>query len=73
MNPFLREELQQYEKNLKNQIQNLNFNKNVPNKYYENNQGQANKYINNINQRSNFMNFEKQSQYQNLVHRIYIK
>ena len=73
MNPFLREELQQYEKNLKNQIQNLNFNKNVPNKYYENNQGQANKYINNINQRRNFMNFEKQSQYQNLVHRIYIK
>ena len=43
MNPSLREELQQYEKNLKNQFQNLNLNENGPNKYYENNQGQANK------------------------------
>ena len=66
MNPSLREELQQYEKNLKNQFQNLNINDNSPNKYYENNQGQANKNINDINQRNNFINYEKQSQYPNL-------
>ena len=66
MNPSLREELQQYEKNLKNQFQNLNLNENGPNKYYENNQGQANKNINDMNQRNNFINYEKQSQYPNL-------
>ena len=65
-NPSLREELQQYEKNLKNQFQNLNINENGPNKYYENNQGQANKNINDMNQRNNFINYEKQSQYPNL-------
>ena len=65
-NPSLREELQQYEKNLKNQFQNLNNNDNSPNKYYENNQGQENKNINDINQRNNFINYEKQSQYPNL-------
>ena len=65
-NPSLREELQQYEKNLKNQFQNLNINDNSPNKYYENNQGQENKNINDINQRNNFINYEKQSQYPNL-------
>ena len=66
MNPSLREELQQYEKNLKNQFQNLNINENSPNKYYENNQGQENKNINDMNQRNNFINYEKQSQYPNL-------
>ena len=66
MNPSLRDELQQYEKNLKNQFQNLNLNENAPNKYYENNQNQANKNINDINQRNNFINYEKQSQYPNL-------
>ena len=66
MNPSLREELQQYEKNLKNQFQNLNLNENSPNKYYENNQGQENKNINDMNQRNNFINYEKQSQYPNL-------
>ena len=60
-NPSLREELQQYEKNLKNQFQNLNLPENLPNKYYENDQ--ATKNINNINQRNNFINYEKQSQY----------
>ena len=65
-NPSLREELQQYEKNLKNQFQNLNINDNSPNKYYENNQGQENKNINDMNQRNNFINYEKQSQYPNL-------
>ena len=65
-NPSLREELQQYEKNLKNQFQNLNINDNSPNKYYEKNQGQENKNINDINQRNNFINYEKQSQYPNL-------
>ena len=65
-NPSLREELQQYEKNLKNQFQNLNINDNSPNKYYENNQGQENKNINDIKQRNNFINYEKQSQYPNL-------
>ena len=66
MNPSLRDELQQYEKNLKNQFQNLNINENAPNKYYENNQSQANKNINDINQRKNFIDYEKQSQYPNL-------
>ena len=65
-NPSLREELQQYEKNLKNQFQNLNLNENSPNKYYENKQGQENKNINDMNQRNNFINYEKQSQYPNL-------
>ena len=45
---------------------NLNINDNSPNKYYENNQGQENKNINDINQRNNFINYEKQSQYPNL-------
>jgi len=66
MNPSLRDELQQYEKNLKNQFQNLNLNENTPNKYYENNQSQTNKNINDINQRKNFIDYEKQSQYPNL-------
>ena len=61
MNPSLREELQQYEKNLQNQFQNLNLNERKPNNYYENKQ--TNKNNNDIYQRNNFINYEKQSQY----------
>ena len=55
MNPSLRDELQQYEKNLKNQFQNLNLNENAPNKYYENNQSQAKKNINDKKKKKNFI------------------
>ena len=62
MNPSLRKELEQYEKNLQNQFQNLNINENKPNIYYENNQ--MNKFNNNnINQRNNFDNYPKQQEY----------
>ena len=64
MNPSLREELEQYEKNLKNQFQNLNLNENTPNKNYENNL--INKNANNANEKNNFINYEKQSQYPQL-------
>ena len=61
MNPSLRKELEQYEKNLQNQFQNLNINENKPNIYYENNQ--MNNFNNNINQRNNFDNYPKQQEY----------
>ena len=61
MNPSLRKELEQYEKNLQNQFQNLNINENKPNIYYENNQ--MNNFNNNINQRNNFDNYAKQQEY----------
>ena len=65
MNPSLRKELELYEKNLKNQFQNLNINENKPNIYYENNQmNQINN--NDINQRNNFINYPKQQEYPNL-------
>ena len=64
MNPSLREELEQYEKNLKNQFQNLNLNENTPNKNYEN--SLINKNANNANEKNNFINYEKQSQYPQL-------
>ena len=64
MNPSLREELEQYEKNLKNQFQNLNLNENTPNKNYENNL--INKNTNDVNERNNYINYEKQSQYPQL-------
>ena len=62
MNPSLRKELEQYEKNLQNQFQNLNINENKPNIYYENNQ-MNNFNNNNINQRNNFHNYPKQQEY----------
>ena len=65
MNPSLRKELELYEKNLKNQFQNLNIIENKPNIYYENNQ--MNKINNNdINQRNNYINYPKQQEYSNL-------
>ena len=65
MNPSLRKELELYEKNLKNQFQNLNINENKPNIYYENNQmNQINN--NDINQRNNFNNYPNQQEYPNL-------
>ena len=65
MNPSLRKELELYEKNLKNQFQNLNINENKPNIYYENNQmNQINN--NDINQRNNYNNYPKQQEYPNL-------
>ena len=61
MNPTLREELEQYEKNVQNQFQNLNLNNNMPP------QQQKSDYYkmpnNNINERNNFMNYESQPQY----------
>ena len=61
MNPTLREELEQYEKNVQNQFQNLNLNNNMPP------QQQKSDYYkmpnNNINERNNFMNYERQPQY----------
>ena len=62
MNPSLRKELEQYEKNLQNQFQNLNINENKPNIDYENNQ-MNNFNNNNINQRNNFHNYPKQQEY----------
>ena len=67
MNPSLREELEQYEKNLKNQFQNLNINDKTPNKFYEKNQ--IDKNI--IEERTNFINYEKQSQYPPLNQQYY--
>ena len=65
MNPSLRKDLELYEKNLKNQFQNLNINENKPNIYYENNQmNQINN--NDINQRNNYNNYPKQQEYPNL-------
>ena len=61
MNPSLRKELEQYEKNLQNQFQNLNINENKPNIYNENNQ--MNNFNNNNNQRNNFDNYPKQQEY----------
>ena len=61
MNPSLREELEQYEKNVQNQFQNLNLNNNMPP------QQQKSDYYkmpnNKINERNNFMNYERQPQY----------
>ena len=72
MNPSLREELEQYEKNIKNQFHNLNLNdnmdnlnRNIPQKNLDN--YPMNKDINDINDirdRNAYMNYEKQRQYQ---------
>ena len=67
MNTSLREELEQYEKNLKNQFQNLNINGKTPNKFYEKNQMDKNI----IEERTNFINYEKQSQYPPLNQQYY--
>ena len=81
MNPSLREELEQYEKNIKNQFNNLNLNDNVnninsntPPKNLDN--YPMNKDINNINDnrdRNAYMNYEKRQQYpyQGLNERIH--
>ena len=69
MNPTLREELEQYEKNVQNQFQNLNLNNNIPPQhlkqdYYH----QMNN--NNINERNNnYMKYERQPQYPGLNER----
>ena len=63
MNPSLREELEQYEKNIKNQFQNMNLNENMPSpQNYENRQ--MSKNINNVtNDKNNMRNYENQPQY----------
>ena len=63
MNPSLREELEQYEKNIKNQFQNMNLNENMPTpQNYENRQ--MSKNINNVaNDKNNIRNYENQPQY----------
>ena len=69
MNPTLREELEQYEKNVQNQFQNLNLNNNIPPQqlkqdYYH----QMNN--NNINERNNnCVKYERQPQYPGLNER----
>ena len=73
MNPSLRDELEQYEKNVQNQFQNLSLNNNRPPPqqqkpdYYQMNN---NNNINNINERNNFAIYEQQSQYPALNERI---
>ena len=69
MNPTLREELEQYEKNVQNQFQNLNLNNNIPPQ-------QLKQYIyhqmnnNNINERNNnCVKYERQPQYPGLNER----
>ena len=59
MNPSLRDELEQYEKNVRKQFENLNLGENKSYKDYKD--YQANKYINDINTRNNIMNKEYQS------------
>ena len=76
MNPSLRKELELYEKNLKNQFQNLNINENKPNIYYENNYNNYPKQQEypNLNQQNQnnetYQNYERQPQ-QNQFKRVY--
>ena len=61
MNPSLREELEQYEKNVQNQFQNLNLNNNISPQQQKSDYYQMPN--NNINERNNFMKYERQPQY----------
>ena len=70
MNPTLREELEQYEKNVQNQFQNLNLNNNIaPQQLKQEYYHQMNNN-NNINERNNnYMKYERQPQYPGLNER----
>ena len=61
MNPTLREELEQYEKNVQNQFKNLNLNNNMSPQQQKSDYYQMPN--NNINERNNFMKYERQPQY----------
>ena len=69
MNPTLREELEQYEKNVQNQLQNLNLNNNIaPQQLKQEYYHQMNNN-NNISERNNYMKYERQPQYPGLNER----
>ena len=70
MNPTLREELEQYEKNVQNQFQNLNLNNNIaPQQLKQEYYHQMNNN-NNISERNNnYMKYERQPQYPGLNER----
>ena len=63
MNPSLREELEQYEKNIKNQFQNMNLNENMPSPQNYENRHMSKNIINVTNDKNNMRNYENQPQY----------
>ena len=70
MNPTLREELEQYEKNVQNQFQNLNLNNNIPPQQLKQEYYHQMNNNNNINERNNnYMKYERQPQYPGLNER----
>ena len=70
MNPSLRDELEQYEKNVQNQFQNLSLNNKRPPPQQQKPDYYQMDNNNNINERNNFATNEKQSQYPVLNERI---
>ena len=70
MNPSLRDELEQYEKNVQNQFQNLSLNNKRPPSQQQKPDYYQMDNNNNINERNNFATYEKQSQYPVLNERI---
>ena len=60
MNPTLREELEQYEKNVQNQFQNLNLNNNIPPQQLKQEYYHQMNNNNNISERNNYMKYERQ-------------
>ena len=70
MNPTLREELEQYEKNVQNQFQNLNLNNNIPPQQLKQEYYHQMNNNNNISERNNnYMKYERQPQYPGLIER----
>ena len=70
MNPTLREELEQYEKNVQNQFQNLNLNNNIPPQQLKQDYYHQMNNNNNISERNNnYMKYERQPQYPGLNER----
>ena len=69
MNPTLREELEQYEKNVRNQFQNLNLNNNIPPQQLKQEYYHQMNNNNNISERNNYMKYERQPQYPGLNER----
>ena len=70
INPSLRDELEQYEKNVQNQFQNLSLNNKRPPPQQQKPDYYQMDNNNNINERNNFATYEKQSQYPVLNERI---
>ena len=69
MNPTLREELEQYKKNVQNQFQNLNLNNNIPPQQLKQEYYHQMNNNNNISERNNYMKYERQPQYPGLNER----